>query len=131
MKRILTFTSVLSISILLLVACRFTSGGNLGQPLLQPTSPASILQPAQPTSPAGTSQPGGSAAAEATLGQPAGQIDQVLNDLESTLQAQDTGASSLDTGQIDQSLNDLESTLQAQDTSARFRGYRPDGPELE
>ena len=79
--------------------------------------PASTMQPVQPTSPAGSMQPGGPAAAEATLGQPADQIDQGLNDLESTLQAQDTGANSLDTGQIDQSLSNLESTFQAQDTS--------------
>lgn len=105
MKRILILTSVFSMVMLLLAACLPISQGN-------PTQ-----QPVQPTSPAGSLPQAGSAA-EATLGQPAGQIDQSLNNLTSTLQAQDTGAISLDTSQIDQGLNDLESTLQAQDTGA-------------
>jgi|GEM_PF-6331933 len=118
MKRMPILISVLFVVVLLLAACRLTTGGNLGQQLLQPTSPVSTVPPVQPTSPANSLQQGGSAAAQATLGQPEDQIDQSLNDLESTLQSQDPSVNSLDTSQTDQSLNDLESTLQSENTGA-------------
>ncbi len=47
----------------------------------------------------------------------AGQIDQAISDMQSTLQALDTGNGSVDSSQVDQALNDLTGTLQSTDAS--------------
>jgi hypothetical protein len=101
MKRKWMLSAFIGSMVLALVACRLTSGGSLGPQLLQPTSPVSTVPPTAND-----------------LSGPAGQADQSLNNLESTLQAQGSGGSSLDTGPVDQSLNDLESTLASQGSEA-------------
>jgi len=102
MKRKLLFGAVGLGLALVLISCRFT-----GNPPTNPT-PVSASANNQPTAQV--------TPAIATLDQSAaGQTDQSLNDLESTLQAEDNGPDAIDSAQLDQTLNDLENSLQGTD----------------
>jgi len=97
MKRKLLYAAVGLGLALALMSCRFT-----GNPPVNPT----------PASASGNNPP----AAQVTpaIATP-DQTDQSLNDLESTLQAEDNGSGAIDSSQLDQTLNDLENSLQGTD----------------
>jgi hypothetical protein len=100
-KNLLYAAAILAVG-LLLVGCQMISNPRSNP---NPGGTPGISQPA----------PGSTTLATVQDQSAAGQVDQSLNDLQSTLQADGANVNPVDTSGIDQSLNDLQNSLQGTD----------------